>query len=336
MHIIKIFLLLLLFWNLSYAEKLSSMQTQQSNTVEQNVSSIISNNQNHSTKVFWKITSPLLLLAILLIISHYVLNQYNKRLKRQVDKSIDELREKDEILLQKQRMADMGEMLSMIAHQWRQPLGAINSTISGVHIKIASGQYNLDHPADQEDFLNYLERKLSNITQYVQHLSTTTDDFRNFFNPNKNKELTSLMLPIENALNIVENSLQKNGIKVIKDLQENPTFNMYPNEIVQVILNLLKNSEYNFLDKKIEDPKIIIATYTRKNKIVISVCDNGGGIPANIAKKIFTPYFSTKTERNGTGLGLYMSKIIIEDHHNGSLAMKNSHDGVCFEMIFKI
>ncbi len=291
---------------------------------------------DRSVEAFLKIILPVLLLFGLLIISHFIQRQYSKRLKKQVNLNIEALREKDEVLIQKQRMADMGEMLSMIAHQWRQPLGAINSTISGVHIKIASGQYNLDHPADQEDFLNYLERKLSNITQYVQHLSTTTDDFRNFFNPNKNKELTSLVLPIESALNIVENSLQKSGIKIIKDLQENPTFNMYPNEIVQVILNLLKNSEYNFLDKKIKDPKIIIVTYTRKNKTVISVCDNGGGIPANIAKKIFTPYFSTKTERNGTGLGLYMSKIIIEDHHNGSLAMKNRHDGVCFEMIFKI
>jgi nitrogen fixation/metabolism regulation signal transduction histidine kinase len=110
---------------------------------------------------------------------------------------------------------------------------------------------------------------------------------------------------------------------------------MYPNEIMQVILNLLKNSEYNFLDKYTEKPEIMITTFNRNNKTIVSICDNGGGIPANIAKKIFEPYFSTKSEKNGTGLGLYMSKIIIEEHHNGSLMMKNRNDGVCFEMIFK-
>ena len=288
-----------------------------------------------TVKDFWKITAPILLIFILLLLSQYALSQYNRKLKKQVHLTVDELREKDEILLQKQRMADMGEMLSMIAHQWKQPLGAINSTISGIHIKIASGKYNLDHPAEQEAFLSYLEKKFTNINEYVHHLSTTTDDFRNFFNPNKSKELTSLSTPIENALNIVEDSLQEKGIEIIKDLQANPTFDMYSNEIMQVILNLLKNSEYNFLDKHTREPKIIIATFLKKDKTIISICDNGGGIPANIAKKIFAPYFSTKSEKNGTGLGLYMSKIIIEDHHYGTLTMKNHNDGVCFEMMFK-
>ena len=110
---------------------------------------------------------------------------------------------------------------------------------------------------------------------------------------------------------------------------------MYTNEIMQVILNLLKNSEYNFLEKHIQEPKIVIATSSSKNKIVVSVCDNGGGIQPKIAKKIFEPYFSTKSEKNGAGLGLYMSKIIIEDHHYGTFTMQNRGDGVCFEMIFK-
>ena len=287
------------------------------------------------SKTIWKIFSPILLLGILLLISHYVLGKYNKKLKNQVQLNMEELKEKDELLLQKQRMADMGEMLSMIAHQWRQPLAAINSAILGINIKIDSGQFNLDDPEDQKKFIAYLKKKHNSITDYVQHLSTTTDDFRNFFNPNKSKEIHSFTFPIKSALTLAEESLTRNGIEIETDLQADQEFNMYQNEIMQVILNLLKNSEYNFLEKQISDAKITIATFSRSKKLVISICDNGGGIPKDIAKRIFEPYFSTKSEKHGSGLGLYMSKIIIEDHHNGDLHMKNRDAGVCFEMIFK-
>ncbi len=288
-----------------------------------------------SMQAFWKIISPILLLGILLLISHYVLRQYNKKLKKQVHLNIEALREKDEMLLQKQRMAAMGEMLSLIAHQWRQPLGAINSAIMGINIKIESGRFNLNDPVEQKKFLEYLKRKHDSIIDSVQYLSTTTDDFRNFFNPNKNKELTPLVSPIENALKVIEHSLRKNGIEIIKELQVNPEVTMYPNEVMQVLLNLLKNSEYNFLDKKIQNPIISIETFYQKTNSVIRICDNGSGIPREIAKKIFEPYFSTKEEKHGAGLGLYMSKVMIEEHHNALLHMINQDKGVCFEIIFK-
>lgn len=347
MKFLKLLLFILLFFNTYlYAddgslEKVTlKPQENQHITVAQyqTIKPTLNKNQQENSngaKTIWKIFSPILLLGILLLISHYVLGKYNKKLKKQVQINVEELRERDEMLIQKQRMADMGEMLSMIAHQWRQPLGAINSAILGIHIKIDSGQYNLDDPEDQEKFIAYLKKKHSSITDYVQHLSTTTDDFRNFFNPNKNKEIHPLTFPINSALTLVEDSLNRNGIEVVKDLQADPEFNMYQNEIMQVVLNLLKNSEHNFSVKHINDPKITIATFFRTKQLVISICDNGGGIPKDIAKKIFEPYFSTKNEKQGTGLGLYMSKRIIEDHHNGILAMKNRDAGVCFEMIFK-
>jgi len=288
-----------------------------------------------SMQAFWKIISPILLLGILLLISHYVLRQYNKRLKQQVKFNIEALREKDEMLLQKQRMAAMGEMLSLIAHQWRQPLGAINSAIMGINIKIESGRFDLNDPIEQQKFFDYLKRKHDSIIDSVQYLSTTTDDFRNFFNPNKSKELTPLVAPIENALKVIEHSLRKNVIEIIKELQINPEVTMYPNEIMQVILNLLKNSQDNFLDKKIQDPIISIETFHQKHNSVIRICDNGSGIPKEIAKKIFEPYFSTKEEKHGAGLGLYMSKVMIEEHHAALLHMINQDRGVCFEIIFK-
>jgi C4-dicarboxylate-specific signal transduction histidine kinase len=314
--------------------ELSMPSASQVSSSESNITIKPVNNSN--IQAFGKILTPFLLLGLLLLISHYVLRQYNKRLKEQVERNIEELRKKDELLLQQHRMAAMGEMLSMISHQWKQPLGAINSAIMGVTIKIESGKFNLSDPYEQKKFLSYLQRKHNSILEYVQYLSDTTDDFRNFFNPNKSKALTLLTFPIENALNIVESSLKKNRIEIIKELKADPEIMMYHNEIMQVILNLLKNSQDKFLEKKIQNPKIIIATLLHDGYGIIRICDNGGGIPANIAKKIFEPYFSTKKDKLGTGLGLYMSKTIMEDHHNGSLNMHNRNNGVCFELVFKL
>ena len=286
-------------------------------------------------KTVWKIFSPILLLAILLIISHYVLRQYNKKLKKQVEHNIEELRQKDEVLLQKQRMAAMGEMLSMIAHQWRQPLGAINFALMGIEVKLASGHFNLETKDGREKFLSYLEKKHQSINEYVQHLSTTTDDFRNFFNPNKSKELVPLTTPIENALSIVQMHMEKHGIEIVKDYQTETELRLYGNEVMQVILTLLKNAEDNFLINNIRDPKITIKTQKVNNNLMISIGDNGGGIPKDVVDKIFQPYYSTKNEKHGTGLGLYMSRIIIEEHHNGNLDMENKDAGVSFKIIFK-
>ena len=291
---------------------------------------------NANLQGLWKIVLPILLLLLLLLISHYVLRQYNKRLKEQVQLNIEELRKKDELLLQQQRMAAMGEMLSMISHQWKQPLGAVNTAIMGVKIKIESGKFNLSDPFEQKKFLSYLDRKHNSILEYVQYLSNTTDDFRNFFNPNKSKELTALNTPIENVLNIVKLPMKKRGIEISTDLRANTEFMMYPNEVTQILLNLLKNSEDNFREKKTQNPKIIIATLLNKEQPVIRIYDNGGGIPVEIAKHIFEPYFSTKNDKLGTGLGLYMSKMIMEEHHNGTLSMKNQNQDVTFELSFKV
>lgn len=283
---------------------------------------------------FWKILLPFLLIALLLILSQYAMRQYNNRLKNRVKDNLEELHKKDELLVQQHRMAAMGEMLSMISHQWKQPLGAINSAIMGIKIKIDSGKFDLSDPLDQKEFISYLDRKHENILEYVHYLTHTTDDFKNFFNPGKSKEVASLNAPVENALNIIQESLEKNGIEVIIDFKTEAKLMMYPNEVMQVILNLIKNSEDNFLEKKTRNPKIVITTFYKEESYMIRVCDNGGGIKEETAKHIFEPYFSTKNNKMGTGLGLYMSKIIMEDHHYGSLLMRNVSSSVCFELIF--
>ncbi len=283
--------------------------------------------------LFWKI---ILLIALVLLISQYILRQYNTKLKIEVAQKIEELRQKDEILLKKYRMAAMGEMLSMIAHQWQQPLSAISSSIIGIKVKLENGKFNLDDKNDRERFLGFLDRKHKNIDEYVQYLSITTNDFRNFFNPHKHKDTVLLETPIKNALNIIQASLQKNAIEIVTDFQVGTELPLYQNEVMQVILNLLKNCEDNFLEQQIQNAKITIRTYISPDNASISICDNGGGIHEEIIERIFEPYFTTKDEKNGTGLGLYMSKVMIEEHHDGLLDVQNTTDGVCFKIHFKL
>jgi C4-dicarboxylate-specific signal transduction histidine kinase len=184
-------------------------------------------------------------------------------------------------------------------------------------------------------FLEYLEKKHQSINDYIKYLSTTTDDFKNFFNPNKSKEKVYLTEPIENALIIVQSKIKNQNIEIVKNYQYDAELLLYKNEVTQVILNLLKNAEDNFLIKNIENPKITIKTQKKEEQLIIAICDNGGGISKENIDKIFNPYFSTKDNKNGTGLGLYISKIIIEKHNNGVLSITNTKDGACFEIAFK-
>ena len=158
----------------------------------------------------------------------------------------------------------------------------------------------------------------------------TIDNFRDFYKPTKEKRLVTINNSIKQALDIVETSMQTKLIKINKEFNSTIELELFTHELMQVILNLLKNSQDNFDEKNNEAAKISIITNDIKNGIRVEIIDNGGGIPNNISAKIFDPYFSTKSEKNGTGLGLYMSKLIIEEHHNGKLQYKNTQDGVCF------
>ncbi len=262
-----------------------------------------------------------------------LLEELNKDLNKRVHLEVEANRKKDEKLLQQSRLAQIGEMISMIAHQWRQPLGAISSTVIGIDMKLISGKYDIDDKVQREEFIELMKKKHNNINEYVDFLSTTIDDFRNFFKPDKKKELISLTTPIKRALQIVETSMSSKNIEMSYYFECQDKTLMYQNEMMQIILNLLKNAEDNFIEKDIQNRHIKISTLEQNNKYVISVYDNGGGITEDIIAKIFDPYFSTKNEKNGTGLGLYMSKTLIEDHHSGSLVVENIDGGVSFKII---
>ena len=226
-------------------------------------------------------------------------------------------------MLQQSRLAQMGEMISMIAHQWRQPLAAISSISSALTLKAHLNK--LDNPTIIE--------LAGKIDSNSQHLSSTIDDFRDFFKSNKQKLQTNYSILVKSVLEIIEISLINKNIKLIKDLRSDDNFQSYPNEIKQVMLNLMKNAEDVLIEKEISDPCIKISTYREKDFLVLRISDNAGGIPEDIIPKIFDPYFSTKTEKDGTGLGLYMSKTIIENHCNGRLTAQNDNDGAVFKII---
>jgi len=259
----------------------------------------------------------------------------NHTLEEKIAQAIKETEKKEKLLQQQTRLAQMGEMISMIAHQWRQPLSAISSAVLSIQTKQASKKFNLEVTQERNQFLHFIDTKHTRISEYVQVLSNTIDDFRNFFKPDKNRELVTLTTPIQRALSIVQISMNSKNIQITTEFLDDTSIYMYQNEIMQVILNILKNAEDNFIEKDIKKPIIKIRTKKSDTTYIIFICDNGRGIPEDIITHIFDPYFSTKDEKNGTGLGLYMSKIMIEEHNNGKLSVINDKNGACFKISLK-
>ena len=254
----------------------------------------------------------------------------NSSLEDKIIQEIDKNRVKDQQMLEQSRMAQMGEMISMIAHQWRQPLGAIASTSIDLRMKMMLGSYDLDDKEQQKKCTTYLDKQLVNVETYVQNLTQTIDDFRNFYKPNKKQKTGLVNESIQKSLDIIRATATSNGIEIIESYESKQKLPLFESELMQVFLNILKNAQDNFKEKGIQLAKIIIKTTDIENGVKVEICDNGGGISKDIKAKIFNPYFSTKSEKNGTGLGLYMSKTIVEEHHNGKLHVENRDGGACF------
>ncbi|QDF28908.1 PAS domain-containing sensor histidine kinase [Halarcobacter anaerophilus] len=241
--------------------------------------------------------------------------------------NLTELKKKEMLLLEQSRMAAMGEMISMIAHQWRQPLASIAAATSNLKFRINLERY------EKEVF----SKKLSDIDKYLQYMSTTIDDFRNFFKSKKEKELVSLDEVVENSLEMIEKAFENNNIKIKNNRVKLPKIYTFKNELLQVILNIFNNSKDAFKEQKQEEEFIVTINYKDTQLYQsIEICDNAGGIKEEIINKIFNPYFSTKDKKNGTGLGLYMCKIILEKHCSGQISVRNENRGACFKIkIFK-
>ncbi len=244
----------------------------------------------------------------------------NLSLRENIENEVEKNRKKDQQLIEQSRLAQMGEMLSMIAHQWRQPLTAISATSASIEMKALLGKTDN----------NTILKQAKNISKYSQHLSQTINDFKDFFKHEKELSYTSYDDIISEVLNIVQISIESKGISITQNITTDKKVKTYHNEVKQVLLNLVKNAEDILLEQDIENPYIDISTFYDNGYLTLQVKDNAGGIPQNIVHKIFNPYFSTKKEKNGTGLGLYMSKTIIEDHCKGNLSASNDKDGAVF------
>lgn len=273
--------------------------------------------------------------AINACINHEYLILLNTKLQEQVQFEVEKNRQKDKHILQQSRLAQMGEMISMIAHQWRQPLGSISTVAASIKVKLALRKFDLTTPEGREGMEKYLVESVNKIEQYVKFLTTTIDDFRNFFKPEKREESVALAMLIDRTYLVVGKALEVNGIALERDERSKRHLTLYSNETMQVILNLLKNAEDAIKERNPKIKKIWIRTYDRQDETILEVEDSAGGIDEKIMEKIFDPYFSTKEEKNGTGLGLYMCKTIIQDHMNGRLSVENSENGACFKLYFK-
>ncbi len=234
---------------------------------------------------------------------------------------IEELKQKDELLIQQSKMASMGEMISSIAHQWRQPLNALGLTVQKIKLYYDENLLTSDN----------LNKSIEKSNMIVNKMSDTIDDFRNFFKIDKKEEEFSIYDSINNSLSIVDSSLIKYNIKVdISKWQEEIKYFGVKNELEQVLINIIINAKDALKENNISNPKIQIKISKTDDKTVIKISDNALGIPEENIENIFKSYFTTKGEDKGTGIGLYMSKMIIEDTMNGTLSVENINDGACF------
>jgi C4-dicarboxylate-specific signal transduction histidine kinase len=254
------------------------------------------------------------------------LEEVNATLEQKVLAEISSRQEKEHLLFQQSRMAAMGEMIGAIAHQWRQPLNVIGLIIQNLQMAYEYGELN------KERFKN----AVATAMWQVNFMSKTIDDFRNFFKPAKAKELFEVRKVVDETISLMKAQLQNNYIDVeVIAKKEGLVINGYPNEFKHVLLNLINNAKDAILVRKAKEnckSKITIQISEKADKVILKVRDTGGGVPEDIMNKIFDPYFTTKDEGSGTGIGLYISKTMIERNMGGQLTLQNWKEGAVFKI----
>ena len=251
------------------------------------------------------------------------LNVINSSLEERIADAISELRKKDNLLLQQSKLAAMGELLNNIAHQWRQPLNNIAVSIQTMQLLSKAGELS------QEE----MDRDIKAVMDIIFYMSGTIDDFRGFFIKDREKREFVLQEVVEKTLNLLRSALDDKGIMVSVTGEPDIRAIGYPNEYAQTLMNILYNARDALLEQQVAEPRISIFIHQKDSRSVLTVSDNGGGIPNQILPQIFEPYVTTKGPGQGTGIGLYMAKTMIERNMGGTLTAHNSAEGAEFRIV---
>ncbi|HEY3307315.1 MAG TPA: PAS domain S-box protein [Desulfuromonadaceae bacterium] len=243
--------------------------------------------------------------------------EINERLR-----TMEELRQKDRIMMQQSRLAAMGEMVGNIAHQWRQPLNTLGLIVQRLPFFYEAGGFNKE----------FLDGSTSEAMNLIQHMSKTIDDFRGFFKTDKERITFELNKVIQQTVSLIEGSVKDEQITISVNCEENLHIYGYPNEYSQVILCILHNARDVILERGLEKAQVDINSFVEDEKVVVTVTDNAGGISSDVIDKIFDPYFTTKSPDKGTGVGLFMAKKIIEESMAGRLLAYNTGTGAEFRI----
>jgi len=256
------------------------------------------------------------------------IQQLNNDLELKIEEELKKNRQKDSLLFQQAKLAAMGEMIGNIAHQWRQPLNIISMLFQKMHRQYKNG--SLDNIA--------MENTVTQAMATINHMSQTIDDFRNHFEPNKEKIYYNVSSAIENIITLLEPSFNLINIKLETSIQSEIQLYGFQEDFKQVLLNLLNNAKDAIASKAISTGKILlkVTLLNDKSGVVVSIHDNGVGIDKNYINKIFEPYFTTKHKSQGTGIGLYMSKRIVEERLEGVITVSSTEEDTCFSILLPI
>jgi len=256
---------------------------------------------------------------------HQEIRKLNENLEERVKIEVAKNREKDKMMFSQSRLAQMGEVISMIAHQWRQPLNSLSLLNQTILLKY--DRYKLNDEA--MEFFKVHSKK------QIHEMSKTIDDFKDFFKPQKVQTRFLLNDVLENLLDIVKPIYLSHDVSVKMNITQEYPIVGYQNELGQAVLNILNNAKDALIDNEIEKKELNISVEEVSEKIHIIISDNAGGIPEDCIDNIFDPYFSTKEDKNGTGLGLYMTKMIIEEHMRGRIIASNNPLGAIFTIVLE-
>lgn len=248
------------------------------------------------------------------------LETFNQRLQEEITKAVEKNRTQEKILMQQAKMAEIGSMVESIAHQWRQPLNILGLSMTRLNINMSLGNHS-----DMSKVIEIVE-------QQIDYMSQTIDDFRNFFKQDRLQTKVNVYHLISEVETLLGPLLASKKIVLIKDIDPMVEILVYHNELKQVLINIVNNAREAIEYTKSKKRQITVTVTNDKHHCTISIEDSGGGVPHHIIDKIFDPYFTTKFESQGTGIGLYMAKMIIEKHFLGKLSIYNTPNGACFEI----